>query len=254
MPLDWPTIIIAIGGFLTTTFAYVATRHAKTKPPKWINPASLCAGLLVIVGGVMASIESTQDGQRIQRQSDTIHNLVSNNLSLAQQFRSWSIGGDSFCYFWTPSYSLGGETSTVVKLYLSGENPVYDLRATVYDCNSIGDALADQTMDWDATEKYESDIELGTSYPNPINRIIADRIHYPQRERYSIPVPADSKRHLYQIVFAARNGYWEQYIVTIRTNNVGFIATKVIRHNPEETLWKKIPRGFPDGVKLPWPW
>lgn len=257
---NFPTLAMLIGGLAIAFFGYLVTRSKKNQTPKSIAICSLIAGILVVIGGVMASIQQIRSEESLQIKTDSIEKLSERNTELSLQIADLAkrnadlnryiasslTGGDSFCYY-VLFYSGVGKDIINRMLTHVGQYPLYDLHIRIVDSNKTHQILEKEKQEpglgaelWkEIEEKAEERIQKPTFFKIGQGSLGTDIFEYFQ-------LPPDENRQKYSIFFTARNGEWHQRISFRRVEGKWIWASRVTKLYEKKTiLTEQISSGFP---------
>ena len=143
--LSPPTLSIIVGGLVVGIFGYKASRSKDQKTPRWIAVGTLIGGILVLIGGIWSGINENKNIGLLQRRSNQIFILSSQNanlsnkiaslseqnINLSEELMAYTTGGDSYCYIW-PMFDEMSQWLTMM-LRHEGKYPLYDVELQIQD-------------------------------------------------------------------------------------------------------------------------
>jgi len=231
-------IAMVIGGLLTSLFGFLASVSKVDRTPRWLCWCSFVAGIIIVVAGIMSGVSDARDAAIIQKKTQRIENLTSQNNALVG-------GGDNYC-----SFHLFVSASNTLNWTIQHRNdhvpvgdkievPVLDVKAMVWDIGALTQqanisiqevlkTLEDPTPDdikrLSIKKKYEvlenrTVWNIGTVLPH-------------ENSTFRKQSFADTDELWFVVWFFARNGRWKESIVLRKVNGKWLSAHKMDRMPP----------------------
>lgn len=216
MQLDAPALGMLIGGLVTAATGLLATfvqeRQRLRTRQAW---ATFAAGILMILSSYLANVDEARSDAEIRRLNERIADSVT--------------GGNSFCEF--GYLRLHGREGSLIAASVThhGKQPLYDVTAGILDLDMY-DQPDKTNTNWRSYFAAYRTVEIGNLPPSMTRPLPQLRL-----------LPRNSFN--YRIFFSARNGFFNQDLHGIHTNNNWLFSTTVKRDG--RTVYKHIDVGFP---------
>lgn len=259
------TLIILIGGLITSIFAYLASNKEQKPLPKYIALSVLIGGILVIIGGVLSGYSDFKQTNLLNIRTDQIYNLSKDNAELSKQNTKLSkqnkelnehtinsiTGVDSYCYVLmiVDKFSDWAHLSLMHK----GDYPVHQITIHFVDQNKLRNNYKERLdkIPYGDKEKYNRArkkidlINLDNKLQAEATKVFDLPILTPSigYELGSFKLPSDITEHHYRVRIFCRNGIFDQEIKCRKIEGNWRFSLRVNKGNLvlEESIHPAIP-------------
>ncbi len=170
--LSPPTLSLIVGGMVVAIFGYKASRAEDQKTPRWIAVGTLIGGLLILSGGIWSGVNESKNIELLQKRSDQIFTLSSQNVilsnkigglseqnvDLSKELMAYTTGGDSHCYI-LPMFDEVSQWLTMM-LFHEGKYPLYDVELQIDDITEKARLPLKKLYD-EIIESHKEDDKIG---------------------------------------------------------------------------------------------
>jgi len=180
----------------------------------------LLGAILSAIGALLASQQQTKFEQNISKKSEEI-------ARLNREIANLVIGGESFCYMTIANIDNNMNIGILTFIH-SGDHPLYSVNARI--------------IDLDKFKIIEKNINFKNFRDADINIYLGDIAKGTALLSNEFPL-GDSHRRIFNIIFNARNGFFNQKLMLKKIENQWVSALRVYRE--DRIIYERVDNDYP---------